>query len=309
MSWKKIGVILKTNAHIPWLHTWASAACPTAETVSDANIRLYITGREKNGASRIGTAILHLDTLTISDLSSFPLFPLGKPGMFDQHGTSYPSVIKVGSAYRLYYTGWMRGETIPWYNALGMATAKDGVHFKKVSDAPIFDRNPSDPIGIGSSCIRRYKNQWIMWYTSFSSWKPVGKALKHYYHIKYATAKDGIHWNPTGHICIDFENAKEHAIATPSVLFIHGLYLMWYSYRGSRYRIGFAVSKDGVHWKRRDNDVGLSPSLRGWDSDMVCYPSVFMYKNLIYMLYNGNGYGASGLGVATMTVDDLMSSV
>jgi hypothetical protein len=41
-------------------------------------------------------------------------------------------------------------------------------------------------------------------------------------------------------------------------------------------------------------------SEEGWDSEMMCYPYVFDHKGERYMLYNGNGYGKSGFGIAKL---------
>ena len=80
---------------------------------------------------------------------------------------------------------------------------------------------------------------------------------------------------------------------------------MWYSYRGqpsiTTYRIGYAESPDGVHWSRMDEKMhSLDVSEGGWDSEMICYPYVFDHKGKRYMLYNGNGYGKTGFGLAVL---------
>jgi len=75
---------------------------------------------------------------------------------------------------------------------------------------------------------------------------------------------------------------------------------MWYSYRGSKYRIGYAESKDGISWIRKDSEVGIDVSSSGWDSDMIEYPHVFDHGGQLYMLYNGNGYGKTGIGLAVL---------
>ena len=79
---------------------------------------------------------------------------------------------------------------------------------------------------------------------------------------------------------------------------------MWYSYRGQKnietYRIGYAESSNGVNWTRKDNLVGIDVSADGWDSEMICYPYVFIHNNEIFMVYNGNGYGRSGFGIAKL---------
>jgi hypothetical protein len=41
-------------------------------------------------------------------------------------------------------------------------------------------------------------------------------------------------------------------------------------------------------------------SLIGWDSEMIEYPFVFDHAGERYMLYNGNGYGKSGFGLAIL---------
>jgi len=76
---------------------------------------------------------------------------------------------------------------------------------------------------------------------------------------------------------------------------------MWYSHRGSAYRIGYAESSDGLTWERKDRQVGIDVSPAGWDSDMVEYACVFDHGGLRHMLYNGNGYGESGIGHAVLT--------
>ena len=77
---------------------------------------------------------------------------------------------------------------------------------------------------------------------------------------------------------------------------------MFYSYRShvapTTYRLGYAFSEDGLVWERRDRSVGLEPSDDGWDSEMLCYPCVFDWEGETWMLYNGNGYGRTGFGVA-----------
>jgi hypothetical protein len=77
-------------------------------------------------------------------------------------------------------------------------------------------------------------------------------------------------------------------------------YRMWYSYRGDAYRIGYAESVDGLEWERRDAGAGIDVSADGWDSQMIEYPCVFEHGGDSLMLYNGNGYGATGIGLAVL---------
>src|SRR5690242_21129106 len=44
--------------------------------------------------------------------------------------------------------------------------------------------------------------------------------------------------------------------------------ILWYSYKGADYRIGYAESKDGLRWKRLDEKAGIDVSPGGFDSVM-----------------------------------------
>ena len=126
---------------------------------------------------------------------------------------------------------------------------------------------------------------WRMWYISCVGWPIVDDAPRHSYHLKYAESDDGIHWRRDGHVAIDFKDSNEYAISRPSVIKEGDLWRMWYSYRGTRYRIGYAESPDGRNWTRMDDKAGIEPSEKGWDSEMIEYPHVFDHKGgAIYVL-------------------------
>jgi len=75
---------------------------------------------------------------------------------------------------------------------------------------------------------------------------------------------------------------------------------MWYSVRGTAYRIGYAESADGITWQRADPSAGIEVSRSGWDSEMIEYAYVVDRIGARHMFYNGNGYGRSGLGYARL---------
>jgi hypothetical protein len=139
-----------------------------------------------------------------------------------------------------------------------------------------------------------------MWYLSCTGWQMREGKPEHKYHIKYAESLDGITWQRDGKIAIDFKGDEEYAISRPSVIHDKDCWKMWYSHRGQSYRIGYAESKDGREWTRLDSVVGIDTSVSGWDSEMIEYPFVFDHKGERYMLYNGNGYGETGFGLAVL---------
>jgi hypothetical protein len=71
---------------------------------------------------------------------------------------------------------------------------------------------------------------------------------------------------------------------------------MWFCWKGDHYDLGYATSRDGIAWERRDGDLELDRS--SFDSTERCYPNVFQAGKDLYMVYSGNGYGSAGLGLA-----------
>ena len=141
-----------------------------------------------------------------------------------------------------------------------------------------------------------------MWYVSGVRWEMVNGRPRHFYHIKYAESPDGVDWRREGVVCIDFLDG-EYAIARPSVVHDRDGYRMWYCSRGEAYRIGYAESHEGKRWQRRDEVGGLPASTTGWDSEMTAYPFVFDHAGTRYMLYNGNKFGKTGIGLAVLSAD------
>ena len=139
-----------------------------------------------------------------------------------------------------------------------------------------------------------------MWYVSGTGWDVVDGAPRPRYHVKYAESADGTRWDRDGRVCIDFARPEEHAIGRPCVVRDGELYRMWFCARGDAYRIGYAESRDGLDWERMDAEAGIDVSASGWDSEMQAYPVVFDYDGARHMLYNGNGYGSTGIGLAVL---------
>lgn len=297
-KWTKMGLLLGPDKKIEWLAGGSGPCCAIANRDDASIVDLYVSGRDQQNRSRLGLIRFSLESETIVDICETPVLSLGTRGTFDENGTSYPSVVRDGDRLLMYYTGWIKGVHVPWYNDLGLASSLDGLTFQRVSRSPIMPRCDLDHIGIGSSYVLRDHNAWHLWYTRFDRWGFGLQDHPHYYNIKHAQSVDGISWNPEPAICIDFRNTNEYAVAKPCVLKVNGKFVMWYSYRGTSYRAGLAVSEDGLHWSRRDDRVGINVSDTGWDSEMLCYPHVFDAGANFYMFYNGNKYGVEGLGFA-----------
>jgi hypothetical protein len=301
MSWRKRGRIIDPACHGSWIVSHASVPCVLR--LDEERWRVYFSGRDEENRSQTGfldLALVDEEVPEILVLSDEPVLRPGAVGMFDDAGAMASCLVERDGDVYLYYIGWNRAVSVPFRNAVGLAVSTDGgLTFERVSSGPLLDRSIHDPGFTASTWVLIEDGIWRMWYLSCLGWEQTGEGLHHRYHIKYAESSDGVQWRRDGRVCIDFASDGEYAISRPCVIREPtGLYRMWYSHRGTRYRIGYAESQDGLSWERRDTERGLEPSATGWDSEMVEYPCVFDRENRRYLIYNGNGYGATGLGLA-----------
>jgi hypothetical protein len=299
-AWKKQGVLLTAPLGPPW--SASHAALPTIAAPHRPGDRadMYVATRDRRGRSWIARAELDLggERPRVAALDADPVLAPGALGAFDDAGVTPSCIVGVGDERRLYYTGWSLGSSVPFYLAIGLAVSRGGGPFERVSQAPILGRTAADPFMTASPHVLRDGNGWQMWYVSCARWERDGDAVRHYYHLRHGSSPDGITWQTTADACLDFADEREYAFSRPSVMRVGGGYEMWFSVRGDAYRLGYATSADGLTWLRRDAAAGLAPSTTGWDAEMVAYPHVFEYGGRRLMFYNGNGYGASGVGSA-----------
>jgi hypothetical protein len=297
--WEKQGLLVPAPPPFRWAAS--HAALPVARGVGDG-VELYFSSRDRDGRSHIGRARLGRDLSGAPSYDAEPLLGPGALGSFDDAGVTTSCLLEHEGGLDLFYSGWMRGATVPFYFYVGCARSTDGGRtFERISSAPVLERSDVDPYLTASPWILVEDGRWRMWYVSGTGWELVGDRPRHSYHIKYAESRDGLSWKREGHVCIDFRDGSEYAIARPCVVRDGDVYRMWYSSRGDAYRLGYAESADGLTWERLDDAAGLEPSSEGWDSEMVCYPAVYEADGRRHLLYNGNGYGETGIGHAVET--------
>jgi predicted GH43/DUF377 family glycosyl hydrolase len=308
MRWDKRGRIFLVDRQFPWMASHASVATP--HLLDDGRLRIYFGARDTEGRSRPGFIDVNADDpRTVHHLHERPVLELGKLGAFDDNGVMPSCVLDVGGESYLYYIGWTPASTVPYKLAIGLAVSTDGgITFVRMHEGPVVDRSPSEPYFTTAPCVLHEGGTWRMWYVSTTRWTVVHDRPEPVYEIKYAESSDGVRWERPNVTCIAPRSPTE-AVGRPWVLRGGGTYAMWYSYRdivGYRtvrrqsYRIGYAESVDGLSWSRMDEEAGIGVSDEGWDSEMIEYPAVYEHDGTRHLIYNGNGFGESGIGHAVL---------
>lgn len=299
MTWQKLGLIFCPSGETDWM--LSHAAVPIAENIGGNYYKIYFSTRDKFNRSFTGYVVIDICRPSeVLDLSSHPVLSPGSLGEFDDSGAMGSWLAEYEGRKYLYYIGWNLGVTVPFRNSIGLAVSSNGRDFLREFSGPIVDRSKAEPHFCASCCVIPGEDFWRMWYLSCTGWTIKNGKLEHSYHIKYAESDDGINWRRDGLVSIDYASDQEYAISRPSVIRDEECWKMWFSSRGAAYRIRYAESDDGRSWRRQDSSVGIDVSKTGWDSDMVEYPFVFDHQGRRYMLYNGNGYGQTGFGLAVL---------
>ena len=307
-TWKKHDVIFRPEGERSWIRSHAQI--PTPDWTPQGALRIYFGTRDE--LNRTSTVFLEVDPRQprrITRLHKSPVLPLGSLGCFDDAGVMPACVVDAGESKYLYYTGWNTSTTVPYRLSVGLAVSHDaGLTFKRLFDGPILDRTSREPHLCGAPFVLRDGPLWRMWYPSGTEWLQVQGRAEPRYLIRYAESDDGIDWRRPGTIAIDYARPDE-AIARPWVVKDRGGYRMWFSSRSitdyrkdprQSYRLGYAESPDGISWTRKDELADLRVSDSGWDSEMIAYPAIFDVEDRRYLLYNGNGFGATGFGLAEL---------
>lgn len=299
MKWEKLGLIFAPQGR-GWMSTHAQNPLP--EPLGNGHYRVHFSARDERNRSRGGYFVFHINRpKEILEVSESPTIDLGTLGAFDDAGCMPSSLVSWGNERLMFYTGWSKTVDVPFSFHIGLASSTNNKNFTRVSKAPVLGRNFFDPYITGAPYVLVENGIFRMWYISCTSWvaDDVAGKPRHYYTVKYAESSNGLDWQCSDHLCLGYAQ-DEYAIARPVVWKTKTGYRMWFSYRGDggTYRLGVADSADGIQWSRLKRPLGIDVSPTGWDSEMICYAHPVFFENRIFALYNGNGYGQTGIGLA-----------
>jgi hypothetical protein len=229
-----------------------------------------------------------------------PVFEHGPDNSFYSHGVSIGNCYEANGHRYILFMGWQCPPGGHWRGDVGRLLLEPDFSLRLDGNEPFMSIDATDPVSLSYPWVVREENgKYQMWYGSTINWDAGNGEMLHV--INHASSNDGHQWQRDG-LAVPYELGKAQAFSRPTVVGnVKTGYQMWFSYRSGnaeKYRIGYAWSKDGTVWELALEQVGIDVSTTGWDSEMIEYPFVFDHKGQRYMLYNGNGYGKTGFGLA-----------
>jgi hypothetical protein len=300
MRWRKLGQLYSPRSVHPKLVS--HAANPLAVALSGDVYRIFFCGRDTQNRSSVGFVDVDIANRKIIYVCEKPVFEYGPKDSFYSHGVSIGNCYEVGGQRYIVFMGWQLSSGDQWRGDIGRLVLESNFLVRIEDGKPFMTTDPTDPLSLSYPWVLfDPAGFYRMWYGSTLTWDAGNGEMLHT--INQAISADGHKWQRCG-VSVPYALGHAQAFSRPTVIAnISGDYQMWFSYRGGtgqKYRIGYAYSQNGDSWELQLDKAGIDASSSGWDSEMIEYPFVFDHKGQRFMLYNGNGYGQTGFGLAAL---------
>lgn len=224
----------------------------------------------------------------------------GLAGTFDENGVFPGAAFEFEGMSYLSYTGFQLGHKIPHYNFAGLCRINIGGELARTRDYPILDRTSEGLFVRSGLTYSNLNGTDFSFYAAGSSFEMIAGKMRPNYDI-FMQKKSPFNLEPSGQQIIE-RNADEHGLGRPYVCQFKGKLMLFYTRRKKdfNYRVGMALSDDqGNNWKRSDYLLdGITSLLPGIDDEMQYFPAPLIFKDDLFIFYNGNNFGRHGIGVA-----------
>lgn len=302
MKWTKHGVVWSPDGHNTWARTHAT--CPTPVVLRDGTLRVFVQCRDAQGVGRVAWVDLDPDDpRRVVGTCREPALDVGRRGAFDDNGV-FPTCVlpRPDGTLFLYYVGFELCHHIRYRLLTGLAVSNDnGESFRRVSDVPVLERSSEELHIRGGPWVAEDGAHFRMWYVAGGRWEDIGGKPMPIYDLRHIESPDGIAWPASGRVVLPLVDPDEHGFGRPFVERNGSGWQMHYSVRHRRaphYRLGYAVSADGLVWERRDAELNLTAGPQAWDCETVEYGATVRAAGQTWLLYNGNDFGGTGFGIA-----------
>jgi hypothetical protein len=301
-KWQKLGRLYCPSSFGRHPKLLTHAANPLPVQLEGDVYRVFFSGRDVDNRSSVGAVDIDIIKREVIFEHQQPFFQHGPEGSFYADGVSIGNCYTVSGIKYMLFMGWQSTNAEHWRGDIGRLVVQPDLTLILDGNTPFMGVDVVDPVSLSYPWVQvNPAGGYLMWYGSTKTWDAGNGEMLHV--LNYAASQDGHSWSREG-LAVPYELGKAQAFSRPTVARdSRGGYEMWFSYRsgdGDNYRIGHAVSVDGRKWTLVLAEASIDTSIDDWDSEMIEYPFVLDHAGQRYMLYNGNGYGRTGFGLAVL---------
>jgi formylglycine-generating enzyme required for sulfatase activity len=201
-----------------------------------------------------------------------PVIKVGEKGAWDDQTLGCLTVLDDGDRFYYYSDGTQFGKP----KKIGMATSKDGIHWTKYENNPLFPGSMPYAIKVGDT---------------FRMYHP-GKDEKGKHGLLMKTSQDGFHWSKQRLVMAG-------GVLDPCVIQVgENRFHLYYCAGGKKtingkdvweFKNYVATSADGINWKKIQKPVLPLGSKNAWDNQSHAGPCVLKLEDVFHMWYLGSG--------------------
>lgn len=290
-NWVKdpMNPVLSSGMQGSWDEGYLSVSSVLPDTINGKSyLRMWFTGGNSNNSEvSVGYAIsLDIPDLAFTKYVNNPVVELGNDGSFDDALLAGMSVLEQGSIKH----GWYAGYDGSTGTNIGYASSYDGLNWCRQKE-PVLINGPS---GSWDQTVN-YQPHVIYEGSTYHMWFAGHAGDNTRNRIGYAASPDGLNWtkHETNPVVSpgDPDDWDGLGVGSPCVLFIEGVYHMWYTGNGDSFGIGHASSLDGLNWEKDSLNPVLTTQAGAWDYPMVVEPYVLLDKKGVYHMFFSGGEG------------------
>jgi hypothetical protein len=282
-----------------WKENFLShAANPLVIEKNGSMAKVLFNSRTLSNRSEVWTLEFDIDTEKVLKGSVRKLLSENDFPTFASDGVSLGGILDNYECHSIFFMGWKAPVDRHWYGELGQLRIKNNANLSIAIDQdPTLVIGRDEPISISYADSGQIGESVFMWYGTTETWDGGNGEMIHT--IKVREFSNGKWINPK--TVIEPIIGYAQAFSKPSFINLLGTPILAFSYRGNsnKYRIGFCtLTESGIGSEFKWEN--FLPNENSWESEMVEYPFLFQHKQELKMLYNGNNYGRTGFGMATL---------
>lgn len=232
---------------------------------------------------------------------SDPVFGTGSENGWDSAHIYYPSVLKAGDGFRMYYHG---DDALPGRSQIGLAFSRDGLSWKRHAGNPVIRHGGAgDPDNYMAAVPNVFSREegFGMIYCHVAK-----RGKEELWGIALAVSADGIVWTNRGIVISLHEERKN--ISSPTVVYIDKRYYLWawvfdHAHMADNH-VRLYQSRDLLHWHAVWETGWANPWAENEVSRSFFMPRIFQGSaNRLFLFYPiryDRGVCDTGLAIAEL---------